>query len=244
MSKSSEVRESFDDILSSSSSHMGSSLKSGQKPSVREVASRGRETFFGSWWRTAASSVGIMGLWGFLSYHKELVPSPTVTVNTAIDGVQWVVAVPDKLWGEDDNSGNKNASTVTTQPAVSNETTSTAALATAGNPTNLVPVISQAPAVAATTLAISSTTLGLQEHLPAVVEYSAAAGSVMCNGEEKAIHIDTVSGVPPLTQMTDQTGEPWNQGQPNSNADTILYQEASQGKTDFYVRLGCVGLEN
>jgi hypothetical protein len=90
----------------------------------------------------------------------------------------------------------------------------------------------------------------MTEELPNPMQYSAAAGSVVCNGEERSVYISPDGGAP-LIQLFEQTGEPWNASSVGENpADQTLFNEVLNTKRnetaagyDVLVRLGCIGLE-
>lgn len=98
---------------------------------------------------------------------------------------------------------------------------------------------------------------GNSDQLPNPMIYSDPSGmtgdwQVVCDGEEKIITIQDqdVAGEYEITQLTNITGEPWNQGSPPpNNPDEVLWQQVQETRVNvddthytLTVRLGCTGL--
>jgi hypothetical protein len=225
---------------------------------ISEFAHRTKDFLWGSRRRKIVTGIGV-AVWSLLSYEKplhiEILPSPTETADAVLraTGSALTYIFDDTLLGGD-SSESSTADTTPTSVAsgsvdtvVVNVDSQTPETTTGGN---LEPVTTVNLAPTTTQLAITSTTLGLESLLPNPMQYSVAAGSVVCTGEVMMITQDPSSGVAPLTQIREQvlaqTGQnlPFDQGDPTM--DNQFYNEISDyGKLLVYpLRPNCTGLDN
>jgi len=213
---------------------------------VRSAVSQGKETFFGSKRRAIATGVGILGLWSFLGYNKEVVPSPTETVNAVIDLGQKLIGIPDAIWGEDDSSSSKQDTTLASTSSIASESTLNATdSTTVGTLTNLVPVLTTPSQSISSSTSVIVETTQQTAHTPTAV-FSGHAGSdwkVECFGPTVPVVISPNAG-PAIRQLAQQTGEPWDVGAKGSPQDAELYAQVSGGKSSFEAPTLCEGLTN
>ncbi len=189
---------------------------------------------------------------------NKYLPSPGETAVGLLNGTEWVIQKIDNgidsIGSKDESSSEVPVVTVPT-PTASSAPEATTASTPAATGSTLAPLpttATTAPSTVGSVETVAPTTVApVGEALPSPMQYSAAAGSVVCRGNIVSVTI-TPDGGAPFSQMRNATGEPWDAGvAPHSDDNQLFaevlvsngYPQEPDGAYTLLVRNGCTGLE-